>query len=335
MNAIRFMEMGLLPDTLVRMGIQSRLKARLAKEQGRFDEASYITELKSSPIAVDTTAANDQHYELPAKFFHTVLGPRLKYSSCIWPDHVQNLAEAEEAMLALTAERAGIQDGMDLLELGCGWGSLSIWLAEHFPNARITSVSNSNGQRLFIEQRCKELGLKNLRVITCDMNEFKTDQQFDRVLSVEMFEHMRNYQELMRRISGWMKPDGRLFVHIFTHRDLAYLFETDGDRDWMARYFFTGGMMPSHELLSRFNEDLVMENDWKVNGQHYSKTLRAWLRLQDQHKAELMPLFKETYGKDALVWFERWRVFFMACEELFNYNHGKEWGVSHYLFRHA
>ncbi len=338
-NAIDLMERGLVPDWLTRIGVRRLLAERLRVAEASDDQTRAAAmvrleaELRHSPIALQTQAANAQHYEVPASFFQKTLGPRLKYSSCWWPEEVKDLETAEAAMLALTCERAELGFNQDILELGCGWGSLTLWLAEFYPGSRIVAVSNSTSQREFIEARCRERGFGNVQVITADMNEFSTDRRFDRVLSVEMFEHMRNYQELMGRIHAWLKPGGKLFVHIFTHRRLAYPFETEGEDNWMGRYFFTGGLMPSRDLLPRFRGDLHLEADWHINGRHYQRTLEAWLVNQDQHREAILTLFRKTYGSnEAKRWFQRWRVFFMACAELFGYRDGEEWGVSHYRF---
>jgi len=336
---IDLMEQGLLPDTVIRRGIRRLLKRRLCDEYHgdteveRLYQREFFDLLRSSPLAVETGAANDQHYELPPEFFSLVLGPRRKYSSCLYPIGVTGIAAAEEAMLAETCRRAGLADGMDILELGCGWGSLTIWMAEQYPHARISAVSNSVPQRKFIESVCREKELGNVRVITADMNDFSTDVTFDRIVSVEMFEHMRNYAELLRRISGWLKLDGRLFVHIFCHRELAYFFETYGEDNWMGRYFFTGGIMPSDHLLFYFNDHLLVEDHWRVNGRHYQQTCEDWLMLQDARRDQIIPHLQDVYGDDAELWFQRWRVFFMACAELFGYNNGNEWFVGHYLLR--
>jgi len=334
---IDWMERRRLPDALVRIGIR-RLLAKRLKEvsqgpaQERMDD--FIETLRGSPVAVLTEKANEQHYEVPAEFFLEVLGPRLKYSSCFYPDGVDDLATAEERMLALTCERAGLSDGMDILELGCGWGSLTLWMAEHYPQSRITSVSNSHSQRTFIEDRARERGLTNVRVITADMKDFTIAETFDRVVSVEMFEHMRNYEELLGRIASWLRDEGQLFLHIFCHRQWAYPFETDGDEDWMGRYFFTGGLMPSETLMQRFDRDLVVTHQWRVNGIHYARTLLAWLQLMDAKEATVMPMLKRIYGDaEGARWFQRWRVFFMACEELFRYRGGEEWFVTHLIMR--
>jgi len=336
---VSLMERGMLPDAVVRTGIRRLLLKRLREagsgdtETDRLRQREFIEQLRQSPVAVATEAANRQHYELPPEFFSRVLGPRRKYSCCLYPPGVTDLATAEEAMLGLTCRRAGLADGMDILELGCGWGSLTLWMAGQYPRARITAVSNSAPQRRFIEGECRDRGYANVRVITADMDHFTIDETFDRVVSVEMFEHMRNYAELLRRISCWLRDDGRLFVHIFCHRDLAYLFETEGEDDWMGRYFFTGGIMPSDHLLFYFNDHLAVEDHWRVGGRHYQRTCDQWLARMDAERQRVMEIFWEVYEGQAPVWFQRWRVFFMACAELFGYGDGNEWFVSHYLFR--
>ncbi len=337
---IRFAESGFAPDFLIRFGIRLLLRKRLRLERNkkrndvlqqyeRFRES-----LRQSPIAVDTMAANEQHYEIPSDFFLQVLGKRLKYSCCFYPEGSEGLDEAEEIMLSLTCKRAGIQDGMDVLELGCGWGSLTLWMAEHFPNAQITAISNSTSQRDFIMERCRKHGWEHVRVITADMKEFEIEDTFDRVVSVEMFEHMRNYKRLMKNISSWMKPEARLFVHIFCHNHFAYLYETEGSNDWMGKYFFTGGIMPSYDLLLDFQEVLILENRWRVNGKHYRNTAEQWLQNMSLRKETILPVLAGIYGeRQADLWFRRWRIFFMACAELWGFRNGSEWLVAHYLFR--
>ncbi len=325
-------ERGALPDPLVRWGIRRLLARRLREESALGRDSRFLDELRASPLALETEAANRQHYELPPAFFERVLGPRLKYSSCFYPTGRESLAEAEEHMLALTAQRAELADGQEILELGCGWGSLTLWMAEHFPKARILALSNSAPQRRFIEGRARERGLGNVEVVTCDINRFETERRFDRVVSVEMFEHLRNYALLFERIAGWLRADGRLFVHIFCHREYAYPFETERDDDWMGRYFFTGGLMPSEGLFGCFDEHLAVERRWRVDGTHYARTSEHWLENLDAARDDLWPVLREVYGEDAGRWFERWRVFFLACAELFGYRGGSEWWVAHYLF---
>jgi len=339
-KAISMAELGQLPDSVIRFGIRRLLTGRLRREEARYAGGEgeaferLLHELRASPIAVSTSDANRQHYEVPADFFRQVLGARMKYSSCLWPRKETTLDESEKEMLALTCERAALRDGMRILELGCGWGSLTLWMAEHYPSSRITAVSNSASQRRFIEECCRERGLDNVVVLTVDMNDFDPGAAFDRVVSVEMFEHMRNVGELMRRIRGWLAPEGRLFVHIFCHRKFTYLFRTEDDADWMGRYFFTGGMMPSEDLLVRVQDSLKLDESWRVNGVHYARTLLAWLARMDARRETVLPVMAQVYGaEDALRWFGRWRLFFLSCAELFAWNHGKDWFVAHYRFR--
>ena len=336
----KLLEKNLVPDFLIRKGIRKLLAQRLREETKESPEAqkkhilALVEELKNSPIAIETKAANEQHYEVPTAFYQYCLGKNLKYSSCFYKEGVTDLSTAERDMLELTCERAELKDGMDILELGCGWGSLSLFMAAKFPKSTITAVSNSRTQKIHIDGEAKRRGITNLTIITCDINTFSIDKKFDRVVSVEMFEHMRNYYELMKRIAGWLKDQGKLFVHIFTHKVVAYKFEVKDETDWMSKYFFTGGIMPSDDLLFYFNDHLVKEQHWQVSGMHYSKTSDDWLRNMDAHREEIMPLFEATYGKkDALKWWVYWRIFYMACAELWGYKGGEEWIVSHYLFK--
>lgn len=323
---------GLIPDVLIRQGIRGRLAQKLREEKSGEGVDAFVRELKHSPIAICTDDANEQHYELPAEFFKFILGPYLKYSSGYWPEGVTDLGASEKAMLELYFKRADIQDGQRILDLGCGWGSFSLYAAESFPQAQIIGVSNSSGQRLYIESEIKKRHLNNLEIITADMNTFEAPGIFDRIVSVEMFEHMRNYEKFFKKIAGWMKPDAKMFVHIFCHDHYAYPYEANGPSDWMARYFFSGGIMPSFELFSKFNRDLTVQDSWRIPGGHYQKTCEAWLKKMDKKRNRLMPLLEATYGVgEAKKWWAYWRIFFMACAELFGYNSGKEWFVGHYL----
>ena len=330
---------GWLPDGLLRWGIRRNCAARLreaaaggeAEQQER--RLRLIREITAGPIAIRTEAANAQHYEVPAEFFRRVLGRRMKYSCGYWPPGVNTLDASEEAMLALTAERARIEAGQEILELGCGWGSLTLYLAERWPESRVTAVSNSRSQKEFIDGVAASRGLRNVQVITADMNQFEIAARFDRVVSVEMFEHMRNYPRLLGRIACWMRPGALLFVHIFSHRRFAYPYEARGAGDWMARYFFTGGMMPSDALLPGFQEDLHCREQWRLDGTHYQRTARAWLERMDADAPGVLRVLGGVYGPaEAHRWRERWRIFFMACEEMWGYRGGSEWGVCHYVF---
>jgi len=332
---LELVKRNLLPDAAIRYGIRKLLEERIRQERGLDRKKAFISSMHQGPLAVHTEAANEQHYEVPSLFYEKVLGHRLKYSSCLWNPDVRDLDSAELAMLDLTAGRAGIQDGMDILELGCGWGSLTLYLAARFPESRITAVSNSKSQKAFIDRRAAAEGLSNVTIITADMNDFNAPGTYDRIVSVEMFEHMRNYEDLLRRVSSWLKPEGRLFVHIFVHDKLAYPFETGEANDWMARYFFTGGLMPSFDIFDYFTAHLRVEQSWAVNGQHYEKTLNAWLVKMDRQHKSLAPLFQATYGAEWKTWWAYWRIFFMACAELFGFHHGREWYVGHYLLNKA
>jgi len=323
----------------VRAGIRRLLRARLV-EIGANDPAAaavqterFVGAMRSAPIALVPHLANEQHYEVPSAFFAHVLGRRRKYSSAWWPEGVTDLDAAEEAALAATAERAGLADGQRILELGCGWGSLTLWMAEHYPLAEITAVSNSRSQRAHIEAEVRRRGLTNVRVITADVAELAAAERFDRVVSVEMFEHLRNWPEMFRRVAGWLEPSGRFFMHVFVHRGTPYSFDVRDDGDWMARHFFSGGMMPSDDLALRCQDDLALVARWRWNGTHYARTAAAWLANMDERREAVWPILAQTYGAErAELWWVRWRLFFMSCAELFNHDRGREWWVAHYLF---
>lgn len=331
-------ELGIIPDALIRWAIRKQDRARLQAEDAGNVEAQrqalerLIKGMRGSPIAVRTEKPKEQHYEVPPDFFRRVLGGRMKYSGCYWPPGVKTLDEAEKAMMALTCDRAQIEDGMEILELGCGWGAVSLWIAERYPKSRVVAVSNSRPQEAYIRGQCTSRGLANVEMIRVDMNQFETERRFERVISVEMFEHMRNWEFLLQRIATWLRPNGKLFIHIFTHRQFAYIFQDEGEENWMGRYFFTEGLMPSDDLLYHFQDHLAVEAHWRIDGTHYQKTAEAWLARMDGQKGDILPIFKEVYGeKDAARWFQRWRIFFMACAELWGYDRGNEWLVSHYL----
>ncbi len=340
MSLIQLAERRWLPDNLFRFGMRRLLQERLQSEKalagndysGAVD--LFASKMKRSAVTIATHLANEQHYEVPAEFFQLVLGSHLKYSCGLWSNGANDLDASEAAMLALSSSRAGIVDGMNVLDLGCGWGSLSLWIAERYPNCKITSLSNSTSQAAYIKQRCQEQGLTNVDTVTSDIALFDTSDRFDRIVSVEMFEHVRNHEQLFKNIRRWLVEDGKLFVHIFCHRQLAYLFETDGAKNWMGQHFFTGGMMPSENLFHRYRNDLQVTDQWWINGLHYAQTSEHWLQRLDQHENSVAGIL-ETAAKNqepANVLLQRWRMFFMACAELFHFDNGQQWGVSHYLF---
>ena len=342
-SLIELAERGWLPNAAIRAGIRRLLGRRLqdvatgfAADAGSQDQrmttSQFAKQMRRSPMVVAASSANEQHYEVPTEFYEMVLGRHLKYSCGIWTRDTMSLDESEAAMLKLTCQRAAIEDGMDVLELGCGWGSLTLWIADQFSNCRVTAVSNSTTQRHFIEHQCELRGLRNVHVLTANVAAFQPEGTFDRVVSVEMFEHVRNYEILLHRIASWLRPEGKLFVHIFCHRLFAYPFEVAGQSDWMAKHFFTGGIMPSANLLREFSRDMFVAKQWEVSGLHYSRTCEAWLSKLDANAHQLRQLLaKDLSRRDAAIQLQRWRMFFMACSELFRYRGGREWGVGHYL----
>ena len=337
--ALNLAEKGKLPDGLLRKGIQQLVEKRLEEisandcEHGAKKLTEFIAHMNASGIAPLPELANAQHYEVPEAFFFYCLGAQRKYSSCFWMPETQDLDEAEILALKQTCEHADIKDGQHILELGCGWGSLSLWLATHYPNAQITGVSNSHSQREYITQMAKSLGITNLTIITADMNVFEAPSRYDRIVSVEMFEHMRNWQVLYSKVATWLKPKGKFFKHIFVHRNTPYAFEVIDENDWMSAHFFSGGIMPSDDLPAYFQDDLKLINRWRWDGTHYEKTANAWLQNMDANHDAITPILANTYGaENVTLWRNRWRMFYMACAELFGYNNGQEWWVGHYLF---
>ena len=338
-RAFGWVEQGLVPDRVVRLGIRRLLKDRLAEMHVHDAEAAeamsqaFVESMRHAAVALVPEKANEQHYEVPAEFFEHVLGPHRKYSSCHWGPGVETLAQAEAASLRATCERAGLRDGQDILELGCGWGSLSLWMADHYRASHVTAVSNSRSQRRHIEREAEARGLVNLRVVTCDVNQFDTAPgHYDRIVSVEMFEHLRNWPRAFARVARWLKDDGRFFMHVFATRGAPYAFEERDETDWMSRHFFSGGMMPSDDLPLRFQDDLRVDKRWRWDGTHYQKTSEAWLRNMDASRDTLMPMMAATYGQSADIWWQRWRLFFMSVAELFGHDGGQQWWVSHTLF---
>lgn len=333
--AIKAAERTPLSDSVTLAGIDflcNRTKRRLETIPDN-SEIDFVRDMSRFPVATHTDDANRQHYEVPAEFFSRVLGPRRKYSCCFYPDSNTSLADAERNALSQTVTHAAIEDGMSILELGCGWGSLSLWLAEHFPNSTIVSVSNSSSQRQYIMEKAKKQGLTNLSVITADMNVFSTDTRFDRVVSIEMFEHMSNWHALLERTHRWLKPDGRLFLHVFTHKNRSYRFDHQNPADWIAHHFFTGGIMPASDLPHRFEDIFAVEDEWRWSGTHYQQTALDWLGNFDRDIDHIRPLLRGVYGDDAHLWERRWRLFFLATAGLFGHDKGEIWGVGHYLLK--
>lgn len=342
MTLLQLAERRMLPDKMLRFGIRRLLRERLKSEEeltgGDYSKAvdRFTEKMKQSAVTVAAHLANEQHYEVPSEFFKLVLGDRMKYSCGLWDNTTTDLDRSESEMLAVTCSRAEIADGMRILDLGCGWGSLSLWIAEHYPNCKIVSISNSHSQAAFIQGRCKSLGIDNIQTVTKDVRQFDTDKRFDRVVSVEMFEHVRNHEQLLSSVCRWLAPGGKLFVHIFCHRKLAYLFETEGSKNWMGRHFFTGGMMPAEDLFQRYQRDLTVTQQWWINGLHYAQTSEHWLQRLDRDADAAAKILRNAGSKEPVsILIQRWRMFFMACAELFRFDDGEQWGVGHYLFEAA
>jgi cyclopropane-fatty-acyl-phospholipid synthase len=338
-KSLQLAEKGLIPDVLLRAGIRHLIETRLEEIAGNDCETAawliteFVAQMDQSPIALVPELANAQHYEVPAEFFHFCLGQHRKYSSCFWMEDTKDLDEAESLALIQTCEHADLQNNQEVMELGCGWGSLSLWMAEKYPQSSFTGVSNSNSQREYIMNVAKSRGLSNLTILTVDMNSFEAPKKYDRIVSVEMFEHMRNYRVLYGKVASWLKPKGKFFKHIFVHKNTPYAFEVKGDDDWMSQHFFSGGMMPSDDLPLYFQDDLKIIMRWRWEGTHYEKTSNAWLQNMDRNEKQITPILAETYGHhNVIMWRNRWRIFYMACAELFGYNNGQEWWVAHYLF---
>ena len=334
-NIIPVVERNRIPDNFARLAISLLVghTRRTLSVQEKDSTNIFAHAMSEMPIATNVTQANAQHYELPPTFFELILGPRCKYSCCYYESKTTSLADAEEAALEATVHNAGIADGQTILELGCGWGSFALFAAQRFPKARIVAVSNSSAQRNFIEKQVVALGLENLLVVTADMNDFQPDRTFDRVVSIEMFEHMANWPQLLARIRSWLKPDGRLFVHVFNHRSTPYRFDHNTKRDWIAQHFFTGGIMPSHDLLRKCTNDFQIEDEWRWNGSHYRQTAEHWLDNFDRNTDAIEGILCGVYGDEANVWRQRWRFFFLATAGLFGHKNGEEWGVSHYRLK--
>ena len=324
-------ESGFIPDTIIKIAARYISNRRLNQDFTGDNKDKIINKLSKGVVAEKTYNANEQHYEVPPEFFNFVLGVNLKYSCSLF-DRVDSLDEAEESMLKLYIERAGIKNGHEVLDLGCGWGSFSLYVAERYPNIQITSISNSNDQITFIKKEAQKRGLLNIKALKMDVNNLKLNKHFDRIISIEMFEHLRNYKLIMNSLNHLLKPDGRLFIHIFCHKEHTYFYEIKNNLDWMTKYFFQGGIMPSKDIFEYFDDELEIINQWDINGNHYSKTCKAWLNNHYKNKKKILDIFKRHYDEPK-IWFNRWRIFFLSCEAFFALNNGREYFVSHYLFK--
>jgi len=336
-NSVNKLQDAPFPDFVTRPAIALLVaNARKALKTPPADvEATFAREMAARPVAEHTDAANEQHYELPARFFELCLGKHRKYSSCFYETPTATLDQAEASALRITCEHADLRDGQAVLELGCGWGSLSLWMAEHYPTSKITAVSNSRSQKAFIDGEAARRGLANLTIVTADMNVFNIDRTFDRIVSVEMFEHMANWRALLTRAAGWLKPEGRMFIHVFSHVDQPYRFEVSDDSDFIAQHFFTGGVMPSHGLMRQYSDILTIDDQWRWSGTHYQRTADHWLQNMDANAEEVRAIMSDVYGDQAALWTRRWRRFYMATAGLFGDSDGSVWGVSHYRLKKA
>lgn len=336
-TAIQTFEQTPVPDALTRF-FMTRLVARTNRQCAGVpdnENVQFAEAMAALPIALHTDAANTQHYEVPAEFYDLVLGPRKKYSCCFYEAPTTTLAEAEIFALDATLQRAQLRDGQEILELGCGWGSFSLWMAEHLPNANITAVSNSHSQRAFITAQARHRGLKNLTIITADAQTYEPGRSVDRIVSIEMFEHMSNWRALLGKASHWLKPDGKIFLHVFSHITSPYRFDHTDPADWIGQHFFTGGIMPSHDLIDAYSDVVTVVEKWRWSGTHYARTAEDWLENFDRHSQQILEVFETVYGRDAKLWHRRWRLFFLATATLFGYDNGQQWGVSHYLLEPA
>ena len=328
---------GLIPDWILRRGVRSQGKERLNmmnKVDSTKEYSKFINEASTGNIAVNTDDANNQHYEVDSEFFKYCLGKNLKYSCCFWDENTLDLDAAEDNMLEIYSQRAQITDGMSILDIGCGWGSLSLFLAQKYPKSEITGVSNSSSQKIFIDSVASERNISNLNIITRDINDFRAEEKYDRILSIEMFEHTKNTKKLMNLINDWLNPNGLFFMHVFAHKENPYYFDRDQKNAWMAKYFFTGGMMPNHNLFKDLKSNLEYQKSWILSGEHYERTSNAWLDKMDQNKSKILSLFERSNGSSvAKRKFHFWRLFYIACAEIFGYDNGNEWVVSHHLFK--
>ena len=324
-------ESGFIPDALIKIAARYISNRRLNEQSDDENKDKIISVLSRGVVAEKTHNANEQHYEVPPEFFNYVLGTNLKYSCSLFDD-ADSLDDAEESMLKLYIDRADIKDGHEVLDLGCGWGSFSLYVAERYPDINITSVSNSSDQIAYIKNEAHEKGLSNIKAFRMDVNNLELNKKFDRIVSIEMFEHLRNYKLILNYLNHALKPDGKLFIHIFCHKKLTYLYEMKNNFDWMTKYFFQGGIMPSKDIFQYFEDELEIINQWDINGNHYSKTCKAWLNNHYKNKKKILDIFEKHYDEPK-IWFNRWRIFFLSCEAFFALNNGREYFVAHYLFK--